>query len=133
MKHYLWRYHLGCINCGVNYNFNHSYKQTEFIAFTSQHCLYWGICKVLHFSFHGRYAWFSNYKRSLEIPTRFIFKAIIWGIIGVMITLVFTVFFQGAEGAMVKGLLPWKGSRLALAFWEPNYKYYFWTDDVCVS
>ena len=33
-----------------------------------------------------------------------------------MITLVFTVFFQGAEGAMVKGLLPWKGSRLALAF-----------------
>ena len=47
----------------------------EFIGFTSQHCLYWGICKVLHFSFHGRYAWFSNQKRSLEIPTRIYFQS----------------------------------------------------------
>ncbi|HHT58008.1 MAG: hypothetical protein GX892_00205 [Thermoanaerobacteraceae bacterium] len=91
-------------------------SRTEFIAFTSQHAYIGGFVKFFILASMGDMLGFRIINGAWKFPQGFIFKAIIWGILGVMITLVFTVFFQGAEGAMVKGLLPWKGSRLALAF-----------------
>lgn len=50
-----------------------------------------------------------------SIPQGFLFKAVIWGILGMMITLVFTVFITGTAGAQANGRLPFEGSKLALA------------------
>jgi hypothetical protein len=50
------------------------------------------------------------------IPKGFVFKAMVWGILGMMITLVFTVFTGGAAVAQTSGKLPFAGSKLAQAF-----------------
>lgn len=49
-------------------------------------------------------------------PKGFLWKAIVWGVLGMMITLVFTVFTGGAAAAQTVGKLPFEGNQLALAF-----------------
>lgn len=48
------------------------------------------------------------------IPKGVIWKACVWGFLGVCITLVFTVFMAGTEATMAKGMLPFAGSKIAL-------------------
>jgi hypothetical protein len=49
-----------------------------------------------------------------------IFKALVWGIGGIIITLNFKIFFIGIKGAMEEGLLPFRKSPLALAFYTSS-------------
>ena len=49
------------------------------------------------------------------IPRGLAYKAIVWGILGMMITLVFTVFTAGTAVAQTAGRLPFEGSKLAQA------------------
>lgn len=49
-------------------------------------------------------------------PAGLIWRMIIWGGIGMLITLMFNVFAGGVVAAMEKGYLPFKGSNLAFAF-----------------
>lgn len=53
-----------------------------------------------------------------SIPKGFVFKAIVWGILGIMITLVFTIFAGGTEIAQSSNLLPFHGSKIAHAFFS---------------
>lgn len=55
-------------------------------------------------------------KGDWSIPKGIFYRAIIWGIIGCMVTLVFSVFMGGAAAAQTAGRLPFKGSNLAQAF-----------------
>jgi hypothetical protein len=50
------------------------------------------------------------------IPKGLFYKALVWGIIGMMVTLVFTIFMGGAAAAQASGRLPFKGSTFAQAF-----------------
>lgn len=50
------------------------------------------------------------------IPKGLFYRVIIWGIIGLMVTLVFTVYMGGTAAAQASGRLPLKGSNLAQAF-----------------
>lgn len=50
------------------------------------------------------------------IPKGLFYRAIIWGIIGLMVTLVFAVYMGGVATAQASGKLPFKGSSLAQAF-----------------
>lgn len=50
----------------------------------------------------------------------FIYKALIWGIGGMIITLNFRMFFVGTADAMNIGLLPFKGNRIAHAFYTSS-------------
>ncbi len=49
-------------------------------------------------------------------PVGFFYKAVIWGILGIIITLVFTVFTGGVAVAQSLGRLPFDGAILAQAF-----------------
>lgn len=49
-------------------------------------------------------------------PAGFVWRVIIWGIIGMLITLMFKVFAGGVLYALDKGFLPFKGSPIAFAF-----------------
>ncbi len=51
-----------------------------------------------------------------SLPQGFVFKACLWGAIGMAITLVMSVYNEGVAGAMSMGRLPFGGSRIALAF-----------------
>ncbi|MGM9973633.1 MAG: hypothetical protein ACI33K_06305 [Clostridiaceae bacterium] len=55
-------------------------------------------------------------KGKWRIPSGVLWRALIWGIIGMMVTLVFTVFMGGAQAAQASGKLPFSGSVLAQAF-----------------
>lgn len=50
------------------------------------------------------------------IPKGMIYRVIVWGIIGMMISLVFTIFMGGAAAAQKAGLLPFENITLAQAF-----------------
>lgn len=50
------------------------------------------------------------------IPKGLIYRATIWGIIGMMITLMFTVYMNGVAFAQTSGRLPFDGITLAQAF-----------------
>ena len=51
-----------------------------------------------------------------KLPKGVFYKSIIWGIIGMMTTLLFTVYMGGTAAAQAAGRLPFKESALALAF-----------------
>lgn len=51
-------------------------------------------------------------------PNNMLKKAVVWGTIGMMITVLFPVFNAGAVTAMNKGLLPFKGSNFFIAFFS---------------
>ncbi len=54
----------------------------------------------------------GDYKK----PVGMVWKAIVWGFIGILITLMFNVFAGGVIAAMGKGLLPFEGNKFAFAF-----------------
>lgn len=54
----------------------------------------------------------GNYKR----PAGLLWRVVIWGFIGLLVTLMFTVFATGVKGAQEAGLLPLAGQKLGTAF-----------------
>ena len=55
-------------------------------------------------------------KGEWKIPKGIVYKAAVWGIIGMMVTLMFSVYMGGTAAAQASGKLPFKGSVLAQAF-----------------
>lgn len=90
--------------------------RTAFINFTSTHAYLGGFIKFFILASMGDMLGQRIVNGAWTFPQGFIFKACVWGILGMMITLVFTVFFAGAQGAMASGRLPFYGSNFALAF-----------------
>lgn len=87
-----------------------------FINATSAHPYFGGFIKFAILASMGDLLGSRIISKAWRLPQGFVFKAIVWGILGMMITLVFTVFTGGAEVAQNVGKLPWKGNTLALAF-----------------
>jgi hypothetical protein len=54
----------------------------------------------------------GNYKK----PAGLLWRVVIWGFIGMLITLMFNVFAGGVTVAQGKGFLPFEGNKLAFAF-----------------
>ncbi len=90
--------------------------RNAFLAFTTVHAYLGGFIKFFILASMGDMLGGRITTGEWRFPRGFFLKAIVWGIIGMMITLVFTVFFAGAGGAMESGRLPFEGSKLALAF-----------------
>ncbi len=53
-------------------------------------------------------------------PPKLIWRIAIWGLIGLMITLMFKVFAGGVNYALQSGYLPFAGSKLAFAFFTSS-------------
>lgn len=91
-------------------------SRTAFITFTSAHAYIGGFFKFFMLASMGDMLGYRILNGAWKFPQGFLYKAIVWGILGMMITLVFTVFFVGTQGAMAIGRLPFAGSQFALAF-----------------
>lgn len=87
-----------------------------FIETTDAHPYIGGFFKFFVLATMGDLLGVRILKREWIIPKGLIFKAIVWGILGMMITLLFTVFTGGAAFAQSTGKLPFEGSKLAQAF-----------------
>lgn len=90
--------------------------RTTFIEVTEAHPYMGGFFKFFILASMGDWLGFRILKGEWIIPKGFILKAVVWGILGMMITLVFTVFTAGAAAAQAAGKLPLAGSKLAQAF-----------------
>ncbi len=55
-------------------------------------------------------------KGDWEQPKGAFYKVLIWGLIGMMVTLAFPVCVAGSQFAQGSGLLPFSGSKVAMAF-----------------
>jgi hypothetical protein len=90
--------------------------RTTFIEVTEAHPYMGGFFKFFILASMGDWLGVRILKGEWIIPKGFILKAVVWGILGMMITLVFTVFTAGAGAAQTAGKLPFEGSKLAQAF-----------------
>ncbi|MBC7960576.1 MAG: hypothetical protein H7X94_11955, partial [Vallitaleaceae bacterium] len=82
--------------------------RTQFIQITDAHPYLGGFVKFAILASMGDMLGARILKGRWVFPTGFFFKAIVWGILGMMITLVFTVFMSGAAGAQAAGRLPFE-------------------------
>lgn len=87
-----------------------------FITFTSLHpylggFLKFGLLATMGEMLAGRIAT-GEWKKA----PGFIFRVIIWGLLGMVITLIFQIYAGGVTGAMAKGYLPFEGVSFAFAF-----------------
>lgn len=90
--------------------------RTAFIEVTEAHPYIGGFFKFFILASMGDWLGIRILKGEWIIPKGFLLKAVVWGILGMMITLVFTVFTAGAGAAQVAGKLPFAGSKLAQSF-----------------
>lgn len=51
-----------------------------------------------------------------NIPSGVIYRAVIWGFLGMVIVLIFNIFAGGVKEALAKGMLPGGNSKFAFAF-----------------
>lgn len=91
-------------------------SRTVFLDVTGAHPYIGGFVKFFILATMGDLLGARILRGEWSIPKGFFFKAVLWGILGMAITLVFTVFMAGAEVAQASGKLPFAGVTLAQAF-----------------
>lgn len=91
-------------------------SRAAFIAVTDAHPYLGGFIKFAILASMGDLLGIRVLKGEWIIPKGLFYRAAVWGIIGLMVTLVFTVFMGGTAAAQAAGRLPFKGSALATAF-----------------
>ncbi|HHW58239.1 MAG TPA: hypothetical protein GXX15_11430 [Clostridia bacterium] len=91
-------------------------SREAFIAFTSTYPYLGGFIKFGILATMGDLLGVRILKDKWIVPKGLILKAIVWGVIGMVITLMFTVFTTGVAAAQSQGILPFKDSKLARAF-----------------
>lgn len=91
-------------------------SRATFLSFTGSHPYLGGFIKFSILATMGDLLGTRLGKGAYIIPKGMIYRAIVWGVIGMMVSLVFTVFMGGALAAQKAGLLPFENITLAQAF-----------------
>ncbi|GAU75600.1 hypothetical protein [Fusibacter sp. 3D3] len=87
-----------------------------FISFTSAHPLLGGFVKFGILASMGELLAVRVGSGKWTFATFFFVRAIIWGLFGILITMIFTIYSTGTTALLSKGLLPGGESKLAFAF-----------------
>ncbi|SMB81863.1 Mpv17 / PMP22 family protein [Desulfonispora thiosulfatigenes DSM 11270] len=87
-----------------------------FVNFTTNHPYIGGFFKFGILATMGELLAIRISTRDWKKPSGLIYRAIIWGLLGVVITLMFQVFAVGVKGALASGYLPGGDSAIAFAF-----------------
>ncbi len=91
-------------------------SRESFLVFTSAHPYVGGFIKFSILATMGDLLGVRLVKGDYIIQQGIIYRIIVWGIIGMMVSLVFTIFMGGSLAAQKSGLLPFEGSITAQAF-----------------
>ena len=87
-----------------------------FIGFTTNYPYIAGFLKFAILATMGDLLAYRVVTSEWKIRKGFLFRAFIWGFLGVVIVLIFDIFRSGVPAAMENGLLPFAGNTLATAF-----------------
>jgi hypothetical protein len=91
-----------------------------FVSVTKTHSYILGFIKFAILATMGELLTIRIMAGAWKNPTGVIYRAAIWGLIGMLIVLMFEIFSSGVAGAVAKGLL-WSGdgssTRIWVAFW----------------
>ena len=87
-----------------------------FIGFTTNYPYIAGFLKFAILATMGDLLAYRIVTSEWKIRKGFLFRAFIWGFLGVVIVLIFDIFRSGVPAAMENGLLPFAGNTLATAF-----------------
>jgi len=91
-------------------------SRAAFIGFTSAHALLGGFLKFAVLASMGELLAVRVGSGNWKFSSFFMARAIIWGLLGAVITMIFTIYATGVTALLAKGLLPGEGSSLAFAF-----------------
>lgn len=87
-----------------------------FVALTSAHPYAMSFAKFFVLASMGELLAIRIAAGDWQAPTGLVWRAVVWGFLGMVIALVFQIFAAGVTGAMKSGFLPGEGSALAFAF-----------------
>ncbi len=87
-----------------------------FVAWTAAHPYLIGFAKFAVLATMGELLALRIVTGEWAAPKGLLQRAVIWGLLGVVIVLIFEIFAGGVMGALKKGLLPGADSKLAFAF-----------------
>ena len=87
-----------------------------FIKFTTARPYIGGFVKFLILATMGELLALRIVTGDWSIPKGLVYRAIIWGFLGMVIVLIFEIFSSGVKGALSKELLPGNNSSLIFAF-----------------
>ncbi len=88
----------------------------EFIRFTTEHAYIGGFIKFFVLATMGELLAIRITTSNWKMPCGIVYRAVIWGFLGMAITLFFAIFQNGVQAAMTSGLLLKSNSRLISAF-----------------
>lgn len=91
-------------------------SREAFMAFTGAHPYAGGFIKFIILATMGDLLGIRLIRGNYFIPNGVVLKAVVWGVIGMMSTLMFTLYMGGASTAQNAGLLPFAGTAVAQAF-----------------
>ena len=89
--------------------------RTAFIKITEAHSYVGGFVKFFVLASMGDLLAARILKGEWQIPNTFLLKGIVWGVLGMFVNLIFTVFTEGVAAAQLIGKLPFEGSKLGQA------------------
>lgn len=87
-----------------------------FVDFTTSHPYIGGFVKFGILATMGELLAIRITQGDWKAPSGIVYRALIWGFLGVVITLMFQIFAGGVTVSMEKGYLPGKGSAFLFAF-----------------
>lgn len=91
-------------------------SRSFFLSFAHDYALLGGFIKFFLLASIGDFVGLRIKEKQWKIPKKMFFKAIVWGIIGVFIVMMFTIFPTGVIALQEKGILPFSGSVFFHAF-----------------
>jgi len=91
-------------------------SREAFIVFSSSHPYIGGFIKFSILATMGDLLGKRLVKGDYIMPKGLIYRVAVWGVLGTMVSLVFTVFMEGAAAAQRVGLLPFENISFAQAF-----------------
>lgn len=91
-------------------------SREAFMIFSKSHPYLAGFIKFFILATMGDLLGTRYVKGDYVIPKGVVYRALVWGFMGMMISLVFTVYMEGAGAAQKAGILPLQGSNFSQAF-----------------
>ena len=87
-----------------------------FVKFTTEHAYMGGFIKFFILATMGELLAIRIVTSDWNIPKGLLYRAFVWGLLGMVIVLIFSVFAAGITGALANGFLPGGNSKFAFAF-----------------
>ncbi len=96
-------------------------SRTAFIGFTGTYPLLGGFLKFMLLATMGELLSIRISTGEWINPGGLPYRALVWGFLGVVITLIFNIYGAGVTASMNSGILPFAGSAFAFAFFTSAF------------